>query len=75
MAKVSALCINGGGEVKFKIWKNETQVGELRLITSYIPQQLLVGAFDTEDLEQVTRDEEMANNRHLANIESMKAKL
>lgn len=75
VAKVSALCINGGGELVFKIWSKEKEVGTLHLITTFTPQQLLVSAFDTDELEQVTKDEEMANNYLRSDIEAMKAQL
>ena len=37
VAKVSSLCINGGGELEFNIYNKQEKVGSLFLITSFTP--------------------------------------
>lgn len=61
--------------MSFNIYDKEHKVGVLHLITSFTPQQLLTSTFDTEVFEQVTKDEEMANNYLRSDIEAIKRRL
>jgi len=61
--------------MQLNIFYGEKRCGNLKVITKYIPMQVLYSTFDTEEIEAISRDEEMSNNYLQADIEALKLKI
>lgn len=47
--KFSSLCLNGGDEQTHAIWYGQQEVGEVKLISDYVPQCMQQISFVTDD--------------------------
>mmetsp|Transcript_24686 Transcript_24686/g.38410 ORF Transcript_24686/g.38410 Transcript_24686/m.38410 type:complete len:142 (+) Transcript_24686:183-608(+) len=73
--KMSALCINGGGEVCFDVMYGEEIRGELHLLTLYTPKSMQQLTFDSEQMESIVREQEMQNNYTQTEIKGVTNKI
>lgn len=60
--KLSALCINGGGESNFDIYWNEGIVGTLKLMSKYTPKQEMSYKFESEYIQSQINDKKITVN-------------
>lgn len=63
--KLSALCVNGGGETTHDLWYGQTKVGEVKfasLYTTSAMQQLSYGDINESQSYQLLEDQLTKNN-------------